>query len=338
MKSAPVLVVGFLVTALIVSINPLAYSQQGLFEPYGSVNFSQPTGNSYLNLMVGLRKYFSSFTSWQLPSNSGPQDPISRLEYPWDQTFLAIRGTTSYSGLEVNMEWSGTLSVLSNPKAQDSDWLDPDNPNQKTTFSDADATPRCWILDLGCNMQIPGFQSLRGVAGYRTSQFKFTNTDGYQYSIYNDETRQYENSSQPLPGAGIEFSQYYQHFYAGGILDTSINVDEISSGLRFPALLIRLKGDASYITGNSHDQHLLRYAFAIISSRGFGWHINLTTGFKTGRFRLDVEGDIRGIRTNGSLESIQQDETSGLIFTQFINGAKAWSEQKYVGINGTIFF
>jgi len=98
MKSAPVLVVGFLVTALIVSINPLAYSQQGLFEPYGSVNFSQPTGNSYLNLMVGLRKYFSSFTSWQLPSNSGPQDPISRLEYPWDQTFLAIRGTTSYSG------------------------------------------------------------------------------------------------------------------------------------------------------------------------------------------------------------------------------------------------
>ena len=338
MKSARLLVVGFLVAALILSMNPFAHSQQGLFESYNPVNLSQPAGNSYLNLMVGLRKYFNSFTSWQLPNNTGPQDPISRLEYPWDQTFLAIRGTTTYSGLEVNMEWSGTLSVLSNPKAQDSDWLDPNNPNQKTTFSDADATPRCWTLDLGCNMQIPGFQSLRGVAGYRTSQFKFTNTDGYQYSIYNDETRKYENSSQPLPGASIEFSQYYQHFYAGGILDTSINVDEISRGLIFPALLVRVQGDASYITGNSHDQHLLRYAVGIISSRGFGWHINLTTGFKTGSFRFDAEGDIRGIQTSGSIESIQQDETSGLISTQFINGAKGWSEQKYLGINGTLFF
>ncbi len=337
MKSAPSLVVGLLVAALILSMIPVAHSQQGLFESYNPVNLSQPAGNSYLNLMVGLRKYFNSFTSWQLPSNTGPQDPISRLEYPWDQTFLAVRGTTGYGGLEVNMEWSGTLIVLSNPKAQDSDWLDPNNPNQKTTFSDADATPRCWILDLGCNMQIPGFQSLRGVAGYRKSQFKFTNTDGYQYSIYNDETGKYENSSLPLPGAGIEFSQYYQHVYAGGILDTSLDVEEIS-GLRVPALSIRVQGDASYITGNSHDQHLLRYAFGIISSRGFGWHINLTTGFKTGRFRFYAEGDIRGIQTSGSIESIQQNETSGLISTQFIDGAKAWSEQKYLGINGTIFF
>ena len=121
MKSVRFLVVGFFVTALILLINPLAYSQQGLFEPNDPVSFSQPEGNCYLNLMIGLRKYFNSFTSWQLPSNDGPQDPIGRLEYPWDQTFLAIRGTTSYSGLEVNMEWSGTLSVLSNPKAQDSD-------------------------------------------------------------------------------------------------------------------------------------------------------------------------------------------------------------------------
>ena len=337
MKSIRFSMVIFLVSALILAIIPVAHSQQGLFESYNPVNLSRPSENSYLNLMIGLRKYFNSFTSWQLPSNSGPQDPISRLEYPWDQTFLVIRGTTTNTGLEVNMEWSGTLSVLSNPKAQDSDWLDPNNPNQKTTFSDADATPRCWILDIGCNIQIPGFQSLRGVAGYRNSQFKFTNTDGYQYSIYNDETRKYENSSQPLPGPSIEFSQYYQHFYAGGILDTSLNVEEIS-GVRVPALSIRVQGDASYITGNSHDQHLLRYAFGIINSKGFGWHINLTTGFKTGRFRFDAEGDIRGIRTSGSIESIQQDETSGLISTQFINGAKGWSEQKYLGINGTLFF
>ena len=94
MKSARFLVVGFLVGAVILSMSPLANSQQGLFESYNPVNLSQPAGNSYLNLMVGLRKYFNSFTSWQFPNFQGPQDPLSRLEYPWDQTFLAIRGTT----------------------------------------------------------------------------------------------------------------------------------------------------------------------------------------------------------------------------------------------------
>jgi len=106
MKSARFLVVGFLVAALILSMSPLAHSQQGLFQSYNPANLSQPEGNSYLNLMVGLRKYFNSFTSWQFPNFQGPQDPLSRLEYPWDQTFLAIRGTTTYAGLEVNMEWS----------------------------------------------------------------------------------------------------------------------------------------------------------------------------------------------------------------------------------------
>ena len=110
------------------------------------------------------------------------------------------------------MEWSGTLSVLSNSKAQDSDWQDPNNPNQKTTFAEAEATPRCWIVDLSCNMQVPGLTFLKGVAGYRTSQFKFTNTDGYQYSIYDEETKTYVYSSVFLPGPNIEFSQYYKQF------------------------------------------------------------------------------------------------------------------------------
>jgi hypothetical protein len=138
-------IIGVFLGFIFLAMSPFAHSQQGIFESYNPVNLPQPSPNSYLNLMVGLRKYFNSFTSWQLPANNGPQDPISRLEYPWDQTFLAIRGSTVYSGLEVNIEWSGTLSVLSNSKAQDSDWEDPNNPNQKTTFAEAEATPRCWI-------------------------------------------------------------------------------------------------------------------------------------------------------------------------------------------------
>ncbi|MCX5873194.1 MAG: omptin family outer membrane protease [Deltaproteobacteria bacterium] len=336
MKSARFSIMGVFLAFIFLAMSPFAHSQQGFLESYNPVNLSQPTGNSYLNLMVGLRKYFNSFTSWQLPAANGPQDPISRLEYPWDQTFLAIKVGAAYTGLEVNMEWSGTLSVFSNSKAQDSDWEDPNNPGQKTTFAEAEATPRCWIIDLSCNMQIPGFSFLKGVAGYRTSQFKFTNTDGYQYGIYDSENRLYGWYSLPLPGANIEFSQYYQHLYAGGILDTAINLGEISNGLTIPSLLLRIQADASYVTGNSHDQHLLRYAFGIINSRGFGWHVNLTTGIKTGRFRFDLEADVRSIRTNGRIESIQEDR--GSIFDVFVDGAKAWSEQKYAGINGTIFF
>jgi|GEM_PF-4543457 len=52
MKQVRFLVVGFFVTALILPINSVAHSQQGLFEPYDPVSFSQPAGNSYLNLMV----------------------------------------------------------------------------------------------------------------------------------------------------------------------------------------------------------------------------------------------------------------------------------------------
>lgn len=339
MKTARLLLLGVFVGCIIFPNSTLAYSQHRILNSSDSINWSEPTKDSYLNLMVGVRKYFNSFTSWQLSALAGPQDPISRLEYPWDQTFLAVRASTAHMGLEVNMEWSGTLSVLSNPKAQDSDWLDPENPNQKTTFSEAEAKPRCWIVDLSCTMEIPGFSFMKGIAGYRVSQFKFTNTDGYQYEIYDYLTGIYQWSSTPLPGAVIEFSQYYKHLYAGGIFNTSINFGKIFNRLTISPLLVRIQGDASYVTGNSHDEHLLRYAFGIIRSRGYGWHINLTTGLKTGRFKFDVEGDIRGIRTSGGIQSIWEDsENPGLIRDVSLDGAKAWSEQKYLGINGTLFF
>lgn len=339
MQSVRPWALGVVVMCFILSGTLFAHSQQGFSNPSNSLYASQSGASAYLDLTVGVRKYLNSFTSWQLPSLSGPQDPISRLEYPWDQTFLAVRCTTSYTGLELNIEWSGTLGLLSNPKAQDSDWEDPRNPGQKTTFSEAEANPRCWILDLSCNMGIPGFPFVRGVAGYRVSQFKFTNTDGYQYGIYDDEADVYERYSMPLPGPFIEFSQYYKHLYAGGIFASALDFRQISGGLINAPLLVRLQADASYVTGNSHDQHLLRYAFGIIRSRGYGWHVNLTTGLKTSRFRCDIEGDIRGIRTNGGIQNIQEDsQHPGVIHDVSIDGAKAWSEQKYLGINGTIFF
>lgn len=328
MKSGLLRAFFLLVSVFSLSVALFAHAQSGNIEYSDTLSSPESHWNPYLNLMVGLRKYFNSFTSWQLPASTGSQNPISRLEYPWDQTFLAIRGSVAYPGLAVNMEWSGTLNVLSSQKAQDSDWLDARNPNQKTTFSEAEAEPRSWTADFSCNIQAPGFSSLRGVLGYRLSQFKFTNTDGYQYGIYDDETDQYGYYSIPLPGPFIEFSQYYKHIYVGGILKSSLDSGQIFGGWRLPPLLYRLQADASYVTGNGHDQHLLRDVFGIIRSSGAGWHVNLTAGLNTGRFRFEIEGDIRGIQTSGEIQTPDK----------YIDGAKAWSEQKYIGVNGTIVF
>lgn len=310
----------------IFSLNTHAYSQQGYFSSLNPVGIVQSNGRSYLDITVGFRKYFNSFTSWQVPDISGgPQDPVSRLEYPWDQTFLAIRASAACASFEVNMEWSGTLSVLSGPKAQDSDWEDGNNPGQKTTFAEANANPRCWILDISGATKIPGWRYLRGVVGYRTSQFKFTNTDGYQYSLD-------PRNVGPLPGAIIEFSQYYQHVYGGGIVEGFLSLGGIINENSLPKLLVKIQADGSYVTGSGNDQHLLVYKTALLRSNGFGWHVNLTTGFRTDRFGLYADADMRGIRTSGGLDGVIED--SGVSR----GGVKVWSEQKYVGVYGTIFF
>lgn len=325
------LVVTFVVIS-IYSVNHDAHALQSLDVAPDSTAFMQPIPNSYLNLMVGLRKYLNSFTSWQFPNKGGPQDPYSRLEFPWDQTFLAIRGSASYPGLEVNLEWSGTLSVFSSVKAQDSDWTFPNLPNQKTLFDEAEANPRCWIVDLSCNSEVPFFSPLRVVFGYRVSQFKFTYGDGYFHSIdpaYN---------SGPEYGPRIEFVQYYQHLYAGGIVETYLNTGELISPLQIPPVNLRIQTDAAYVIGKNCDDHVVRpdILMSYLRSYGFGWHINLSAGIRTGRLRFEVEGDVRGISACGTFESIE--ERNGTIITEYVDGAKAWSEQKYLGVSGTLFF
>ena len=59
MKSVGFLVVGFLVTAVILLINPLAYSQQGLFEPNDLVKkiitFSPEIDIVYMSFNIWLK-------------------------------------------------------------------------------------------------------------------------------------------------------------------------------------------------------------------------------------------------------------------------------------------
>lgn len=174
-----------------------------------------------MNLTLGLRKYINSFTSWEFPDDSGPQNPLSRIEHPFDQTLVAVGAGVACSGMEASVEWSGTLATLSNPKAQDSDWEDPSSPQQKTTFSEANTKPRCWIADLNLNTPLTWLSSLAPVAGYRINHFKFSYTDGYMSSIYNEGRHEYNR--MPTPGVFIEFSQYYKQLCLGWVLLISVN-------------------------------------------------------------------------------------------------------------------
>ena len=149
-------------------------------------------------LTLGLRKYINSFTSKQFPDAPGGigSDPLSRLEWPWEQIFGVVKLSSRYRGIQVNFDGAATLFPYSGLKSQDSDWLDPNNPGQKLVFSEANDFPRGWTFDTRIGYTIPAFSSIQWLLGYRAQQFRFTATDGMQHSLWE------KYNWGLLPGAG----------------------------------------------------------------------------------------------------------------------------------------
>ena len=87
---------------------------------------SKPLGLSSqgrVSFSLGFRTQFSSFTSWQLPDIDHPHiNPISRLEYPWEQVVGVAKASYTCPLFELFLEGSSTALVWSGMKAQDSDW------------------------------------------------------------------------------------------------------------------------------------------------------------------------------------------------------------------------
>jgi hypothetical protein len=104
-------------------------------------------------------------------------DPISRLEWPWEQTFGVIKLGHNYPGVQINFEGAATLFKDSGLLAQDSDWTDAAQPSQETIFSDALATPRNWTIEPSVSFFDPFLPSIQWLIGYRAQQFRFTYTD-----------------------------------------------------------------------------------------------------------------------------------------------------------------
>jgi hypothetical protein len=86
--------------------------------------------------------------------------------------------------VEVNFEGASTLFTNSGLKEQDSDWFDRNNPGQKIVFSEVQDFPRRWTFDTSVGYTMPCFPIVQWVLGYRAQQFRFTNTDGMQHSIW----------------------------------------------------------------------------------------------------------------------------------------------------------
>jgi len=316
--------VGIVVFLLVLQFFAPVQAQEVFIRNTSVVDGFQPS----FVMQVGARKYFNSFTSWEFPNVIPPLDPLSRLEWPWDQTFFVARTGMSYTNLALILELSGTLSMLSNPKAQDSDWTFPDNPNQKTIFSEGDAKPYCWIFDVGITAPLSRSSNLKGVAGYRISKFKFTYTDITQRSLDPRYDRGF------MPGPAIEFVQYYQHWYAGGVFDGAVDLRNIARGVRLPVLLLRLQLDGAYVTGKNYDDHVARSVptTSEVRSNGVGWHVNVSTGIQRGSLKFDVEADLRKIYTKGSMHDMEGSTDRSW------DDARVWSEQKYLGASGAVLF
>lgn len=296
-----------------------------------------PPNDGYF-FSLGFRKYFSSFTSWQVPDIDHPQiNPISRLEYPWEQIVGVAKVSYTCTLFELFLEGSSTALVWSGMKAQDSDWENPDSSGQKTTFSQGQARPRIWTFDASVAVSVPQVAYLKGIVGFRTQQFRFTYTDAMQGTIaeFDDSDRfiRYLPAAefQYLPGTVIEFGQYYRQVFLGGVLTSAFNLDTLSLPFNPLFLYFRFQADVATVTGRGHDEHVLRPGVgADLYTNGTCWHLNLITGLQFGHARLDVEGDFKKINTDGEIVHRASSRTS--------SGARVWAQQAYVGINGSLKF
>lgn len=270
---------------------------------------------------LGLRKYINSFTSKEFPSDprtSNRFDPESRLEFPWQQTLGVIKLGGNYYGIEVNFEGASTLFVSSEPMIQDSDWLDPRNPGQKTKFGEGNNFPNCWTADASLGYTIPAFSPIKLLLGYRVQQWRFTWMDGVEHSL--------TDPVDYMKGEVIQFSQYYNISYFGGA---------IYFGLPYN-LSGRLIGDVGAAIGKNVDNHLHRdngQRMAYMSTRGISWHVNLAVEVALkDSIKLGVVGDFMNINTNGGHNLVYPGSNTSW------DGARVWSEQKYVEVNGTLIF
>lgn len=281
--------------------------------------------------LVGVKKYFNSFTSYQFPNPFAPQlDPLSRLEFPIDQSFLGIEAGCVTTAWALRGQVWTNINRDSNLKMQDSDWEDETNPGQKTVFSEsACRLNRGWLVDLQLSAATPTLMVplFRPVVGGRYEHFYFTTHDGVQTAL--------GGPTIDLPGDGIDFRQTFYHLYAGVILDREVSLSRVWPYL--PPLKLDLQFDYAAVIAKNEDLHLLRSGerITIENTRGHCWHLALGSGCQvTSRFKARIEADFKRLITHGGHQL-----TNNVFAINFsFDGSRVWSDQFAVSAMGEVLF
>jgi len=192
---------------------------------------------------------------------------------------------------------------------------------------------------------------MKAIGGFRAQQFRFTDTDAIEGTIARTDANDNFIGYLPvaeytsLPGAGIEFSQYYKHYFLGGVASGTLNGGAWYQGPIAPSLELRFQADVALVTGKNHDQHLRRkdksgnamQRDTYEDTRGWAWHLNLIAGLRINGFAgLELEGDFKTITTTGDHDLRESSPLTNV--SRSWNGSKVWSQQAYIGVNGAVRF
>jgi hypothetical protein len=302
----------------------------GIWSAFGNgasvLGFGDPDQQSpRFNCTLSVRKYLSSFTSYEFPNPFAPfQDPLSRLEFPIDQWFLGgdVRYTSRWWAIAI--DGAVNLSRESQLMMQDSDWEDDARPDQKTVFSESKCRlNRGMLVDVKLSLPSPIdlWLDVRPVIGYRHQYFSFTTYDGFQGDIRGNRIA--------LPGDGIEFEQAFYHIYVGVDCFLEINGSRLMSAL--PRGQLEVQADYAAVVATNEDLHLLRLGERVTREKSSGhcWHLGLKAFcWRMSDFRLGFEGDFKRVITTGS-----HNLTNGPLRIDFsFGGSKIWSDQAWIGV------
>ena len=278
-----------------------------------------------------MRKYFGSFTSYEFPDPFPPyNDPLSRLEFNFDQWFIGFNSGYNSAYWSMNVQGEINLNQNSSLNMQDSDWDHPFNPNVKTIFSESNnRLTKGWMAEVQFTIWTPIEEVIyiRPVLGYRYQVLDFTTHDGVQRDI--------SGAVIGLPGESVEFEQRFQHFYLGGLFVYSYPLRS-SLGLT-PIFQLAFQTDCAIVAAKNEDLHLLRPGERITqeTTTGYCWHLCLEmTCTLIESLRAGLEFDFKRMDTHGSHHLINA--PLGIDFS--FDGARVWSEQASVSAIAEITF
>lgn len=208
-------------------------------------------------------------------SVSRDNDPLSKLEFPFNVFMLSVRGGVTYSDLvETRLDYSRNINDP-RTRMKDSDWTDNDNPSLKTIYSESsaalnasllDASVRIWAVkkrDAGGNVTAafgPG-------AGYYYQNLHWDAGNGEQW-YPSDPTRPHDK----FRGLAITY-------------DAKIFAPYVALYGKLNVARLLLEGDLGwcFVTTQEVDDHVIRDKISRTHGTGHGIKANLSAKYFAGK-------------------------------------------------------